>query len=786
MELKTDSKIFNELLKIVDTYNEVYTDGISSYINLHNSQQIKSNNSNKLNKLNKSKTKTKNKYVDNFSSDEEYNYDRSDNESDDELNDQTNKDLTKLNKVDNNELEKKILDYEKEDMINIISNAILDLEYNLGLEMLSNIKNKIANYLIAQVLDNSPQEDIIITKFPNIKTVLYPYQINNLNWMLNIENKKYSEHYNDLLNKILFKGGGLFDEVGMGKTLQIITLINTNISQKTCMIYKEKIYSRPTLIIVPNHLCGQWSREFGIHLKNQITIINLLTKAHYKKYTYFDFVNADVVIVSANFFINCKLNQHEELNQLFNIVNMFEKDVNIFSIYWHRIVIDEFHEIEDSQLFIKLNFLESDYRWIISGTPFKEKNIHNYTELDKTSLSAVIDFLSIGTNNINKLDINQINHYNYIKNHFSRNTHKKNMHILKLPEIEEDTIWLNFTQTERMIYNAYLADPNNTVNDVFLRQLCCHPMISDKIRENISNKVESLEDIKNQIKKMYMSDYEKAEENYQTCIERIDRINFEMKEMEKENKTNQRGYMDLKEDVELAKFKSIELKKIRDGKEKTVLYYKTFINLISDMENIKKENCTICLDSIKEEDLGITFCGHIYCYSCISTIVKEAKSSHIESSCPACKKHLELDKIFLMTPAVSKEANILGTKLAYIINYIKSTPEKYRIIFSQWDYLLKEVGKVLELFNSQDPDKNEFKIIMLSSESTVSGSNLNNAEEVIFLDPIYGDKQHRLNTENQAIGRVRRLGNKHSKIKVLRLLIKDSVEEEIYKSNQVN
>ena len=206
MELKTDSKIFNELLKIVDTYNEVYKDGISSYINLHNSQQIKSNNSNKLNKLNKSKTKTKNKYVDNFSSDEEYNYDRSDNESDDELNDQTNKDLTKLNKVDNNELEKKILDYEKEDMINIISNAILDLEYNLGLEMLSNIKNKIANYLIAQVLDNSPQEDIIITKFPNIKTVLYPYQINNLNWMLNIENKKYSEHYNDILNKIISIG----------------------------------------------------------------------------------------------------------------------------------------------------------------------------------------------------------------------------------------------------------------------------------------------------------------------------------------------------------------------------------------------------------------------------------------------------------------------------------------------------------------------------------------------------------------------------------------------------
>ena len=72
---------------------------------------------------------------------------------------------------------------------------------------------------------------------------------------------------------------------------------------------------------------------------------------------------------------------------------------------------------------------------------------------------------------------------------------------------------------------------------------------------------------------------------------------------------------------------------------------------------------------------------------------------------------------------------------------------------------------------------------MLSSDSTVSGSNLNNAEEVIFLDPVYGDKQYRLNTENQAIGRVRRLGNKFKEIKVLRLLIKDSIEEEIFKNN---
>jgi SNF2 family DNA or RNA helicase len=223
------------------------------------------------------------------------------------------------------------------------------------------------------------------------------------------------------------------------------------------------------------------------------------------------------------------------------------------------------------------------------------------------------------------------------------------------------------------------------------------------------------------------------------------------------------------------------------------------------MNNVVKQDCPICLDTIKEFDLGITICGHLFCYSCISTIIKESKTSGIASKCPNCNKNILLDNIFMISQNKSKDVDVLGTKLAYIINYIKATPTKYRIIFSQWDYLLKEVGKILEqnnikhlycqgnvyqkdkvlrLFNSKDTLNNEYRIIMLSSDSTVSGSNLNNAEEVIFLDPVYGDKQYRLNTENQAIGRVRRLGNKFKEIKVLRLLIKDSIEEEIYKNNQ--
>ena len=693
---------------------------------------------------------------------------------------------------------------EYKSFINNISNDIFDNNIINQYNSLLLFKTKIANNLIFQILDNSPKVDIVQIKFNNIKTELYPYQINNLNWMLNIEKQIYTEEYNDISKKIIFKGGGLFDEVGMGKTLQIITLININKSVYNSICKNNKIYSKATLIIVPNHLCGQWTREFGIHTITPLKIINLLTKKHYYKYTYFDFTNADIIIVSSNFFINCKLNQHEYIDPLFTIKNIFDTDVNIFNIFWHRVVIDEFHEIETSNLFVRLKYIESNYRWIISGTPFKEKIISSYSKIDNTSLSEVIDYLTFSLNTINKIDIYDKINYLYVKNHFSRNTHDKNIKILKLPKINEETIWLNFTDTERMIYNAYLADTNNNAFDVFLRQLCCHPMISEKLRENISNKVESLSDIQKQIKKMYFSEFDRANENYLTCLERIDRIKNDLLELEKEHKTNLITYKNLNDELESAKFKLEDYKKIKDGKEKSLIYYKTFLELISDIDEVKKQECPICLDNVSEEDLGITFCGHIYCYSCISTIVKESKKSGINNKCPNCNNPLQLDKIFLISQNKSSEVNNLGTKLAYIIKYIKSTPDKYRIIFSQWDYLLKEVGKVLEtngiknlycqgnvyqkdkvlrLFNCKD-ENNEFKIIMLSSETSASGSNLSNAEEVIFLDPIYGDKQHRLNTEKQAIGRVIRLGNKHKTIKVLRILIKDSIEEEIFNLNK--
>ena len=195
----------------------------------------------------------------------------------------------------------------------------------------------------------------------------------------------------------------------------------------------------------------------------------------------------------------------------------------------------------------------------------------------------------------------------------------------------------------------------------------------------------------------------------------------------------------------------------------------------------------------------------MFCYECIKTIIPQ------KHQCPYCKKSLKDNEIFMISYERKKKEeekqeikdkneliNKVGTKLANLIFFLKSS-DKHTIIFSQWDDLLKKVGDVLDdygisnvfckgniwqrdkairTFNSDE----KIKVIMLSSDSAASGSNLTKASQVILLDPIYGPYEFRRNTEWQAIGRAHRMGQT-KQVEVIRLIIKDTIEEEIYKQN---
>src|SRR5690606_36512320 len=91
-------------------------------------------------------------------------------------------------------------------------------------------------------------------------------------------------------------------EVGLGKTIQIITLSLINKPQKE--IITNKIISKATLILCPNQLCGQWYDEVIKMVKKELKIIKLYTKRDFDKYTYQDLIDADFVIVPFNYLNN--------------------------------------------------------------------------------------------------------------------------------------------------------------------------------------------------------------------------------------------------------------------------------------------------------------------------------------------------------------------------------------------------------------------------------------------------------------------------------------------------
>ena len=151
----------------------------------------------------------------------------------------------------------------------------------------------------------------------------------------------------------------------------------------------------------------------------------------------------------------------------------------------------------------------------------------------------------------------------------------------------------------------------------------------------------------------------------------------------------------------------------------------------------------------------------------------------------------------------NKCINKYGSKMAMLVEYLYKLFENVEnrvIIFSQYDKMLKMIGITLEEFEikfvychgnnyvlnrniNKFKKDNSIRVIMLSSESSNSGSNLTEANHIIFIDVLFQDKQHVQAVEVQAIGRSVRLGQKKS-VKVVRFITRGTVEEEHFIKNR--
>jgi len=630
--------------------------------------------------------------------------------------------------------------------------------------------------------------------FVNIKLILDPFTKTKIN--------------NKLKLNIKSKGGILADEMGLGKTITSIALIISNPSPNNLpnINMNNKINSKATLIICPSHLAKQWEREIKRCVPD-LKITTVLSKTEYNYLKFKDFIDSDIIITSHQFIMNFKFyptlyykpctstsfNSIERTSMINRFVLETICDLSFEEIrelkqplfdmfHFHRIYVDEGHEIYGESLKNNsvarymsdwISSINCTYTWFISGTPFinysSVKNAANFIKLSLHDYERNISFTY--DSSINSNAINSFIHKEYLWNNILEKIcirHRKcdvEDQIL-IPGYIEKIIWLNFTDIEKQLYDA----KKDKMTDSYLQQLCCHPLVVETSRKIFGNAEVDLSVMQDKLIEFHKKNYD----NYKIKLEKLipGKPEYHMLKKTYQNQISESYYL------------YSMLEKMKDPEY---------------IDKLRQEICCICMDEMKLPVM--TNCGHLYCSLCLNECITQRGEI-----CPMCKANLKGKEIIVVKKKTNSNDNSdnplikkYGSKLGKLISYVKSLVElddSRIIIFSQWDDMLSLISKTLidnDINNSfvkgniwrrtsaitKFQEGVDNKVIMLSLKNAASGTNLTNATHIFFVEPINASKEEINAIESQAIARACRIGQKET-VSVIRILIKDTIEEEIY------
>jgi len=626
--------------------------------------------------------------------------------------------------------------------------------------------------------------------------------------------------------KVRSNGGILADEMGLGKTITTLSLVCSNLSNYN-EFYKpsridnfNKIYSKATLVVCPSHLTKQWADEAKKCNKN-LKIIVINTKKDHEKLLFNAFLDYDIIITSHQFLMNFKYYPTLHYGHItpscydpglrtskinFKLKSITENaDINkikttecpIFEFfYFHRLILDEGHEIFGEMLgnasLTKymanwLSSIDSDNYWFVSGSPFVNMTgVENAFKFINLTLLDDVDNIEIKyrnlvtTNTYEDLAVKyEIIKKKYIIDNILNNVcirHRKcDIEDLQILGYDEQIEWINFTELERNIYNSKVGKIDNNS----LLKLCCHPLVLESSKKLFGDVELDLE-----VMEQKLIEHHKNQVSVYTS------------KLEKLLPGNQSYHM------------------VKKNYETIISESKFLLAMLEKINNVdvtaSDEEANVCAICFEEKQLSLTKCGHIYCKDCVTEWVNK------RHNCPTCKKELGMSDVFLIKKEGGKEEkkvddinpliNKYGSKLGKVILMIKAliTQEKTRIIvFSQMDCMLSLISKTLSengIANStvkgnvwsrnaaiskfksgKNVSGDDNKVILLSLKNSASGTNLTEASHIFFIEPINEKKEICKAIEGQAIARACRIGQEQ-KIKLYRLLIKDTIEEQIYNS----
>lgn len=604
-------------------------------------------------------------------------------------------------------------------------------------------------------------------------------------------------------------GGFLMDSIGVGKTLSMLALCALNLAPATHHLDERaehrragdgRVISRATLIVCPAQVCAHWKDQITQHLaRKNYSILMITHKREHDRCTFADIASADFVIISFDFIKNNRIFKagcegygarglHHFHTRLGNSLHATKRrrgedfisstPLSIPHVYFWRIIVDEFHEAAKHCL-TAINALAARSRWAVSASLAAGTTVFETCAayaLASHPPSLLESFML-------NYDCMRLFACVFIKS-------DPNAGRGRLPDIVQTVHWIDFTIAERKIYNSL-----HYCECAQMRSCSIPRLTSPEIHEVID--CVSVEDALGHIRAHMQTRLEQAERTatyYRNTIAHTQSL--------LDADGGGAGARAMRSTIAMAS-RHLEIH------EKSCVDARRSLRFVTEVKEFDSE-CPICYDDMSEPH--VVECGHIFCASCCTRLMRRASPPAEAPRCPTCRAQLNTAVVCVRpqaadVAAVSQDRDDAlrkthGSKVAAIIRFVVDAtladPSEKFVIYSSYDVLLHELGSLLSshfqvLFckGSKDTKTRAIRtftesalhpIIMLSSEHAGSGVCLTAARNIIIVDvPQTGSARAIVEQEKQIIGRVYRPPQARE-VRVHRFVVRGTIEQKVYNS----
>ncbi|KAJ4349000.1 DNA repair protein rad16 [Ascochyta clinopodiicola] len=568
---------------------------------------------------------------------------------------------------------------------------------------------------------------------------LKPFQLEGLSWMIRQEQTHY-------------RGGLLGDEMGMGKTIQAVSLIMSDYPAKA-----------PTLVCVPPVALMQWSNEIREYTENKLNVLVYHgTNAKCKKMTVKDLKKFDVIMVSYN---SLESLHRKETKGWSRGEDIIKEASPLHAIHFHRLILDEAHSIKSRNTGVaKACFaLTGTYKWCLSGTPVQNR---------------IGEFFSL----LRFLEVRPFADY------FCRSCKCEKLHWAT--DDDHMCVACNHGASEHIsVFNQELLNPI-TGDDVDLREqalgklhmITARIMLRRMKRDHTNSMELPMKDII-----IHNEFFSEVERDFSTSIMSNSNRKFDTYVAQGVMLNNYANIFGLIMQMrQVANHPDLLLKK----------------NAAEGSQNVYV--CNICDEPA--EDAIRSHCRHEFCRACVKDYMDTCEASGTDADCPRCHIALTIDfeqpELEQDVDSVKKTSIINRIKmenwtsstkiemLVYDLYKLRSKKQTLKsIVFSQFtsmlqliEWRLRRAGfNTVMLDGSMTPAQRQksidhfmtnpdVEVFLVSLKAGGVALNLTEASRVFIVDPWWNPA-----AEWQSADRCHRIGQKRPCV-ITRLCIEDSVE----------